>query len=437
MYKLYMKSENGKIKFYSQEGSFLKPISKNAFYEEIKLLDDNMIEQMKDLGRSVEITMLSGQVIEFDKCPEFTKLSSKMQKENIQELADKYPKGYKPRVNRSKSKNIGKRVASFTLAGGIILTAFIASRTLAQAKEEKNEPEFNYENITKLPDATKNITYLIEDKKFKLDEDPKGIEEVKKPVLELSFEYKPDGKYESTKDYYGDIIDAYCKKYGFTGCENIIYSQITQERPLIGLDGVCNNPCQLTNFVGVEFSAPLYNENGPTGEIKYFKVTEDMINNIDSNLEIGIAYLRHSVNENKSLLTGLFCYNQGPYALGIACDYYNLDKNLYMGDENTLQAREVIVKYFEIYNACKYFKQSMDSLKGNTEAQEAIVARYKTEATKISVHGDPNYLENVFAYLPHEDRENMNYEYYLENELKTIEIVNTLEYNRESGGRSA
>lgn len=427
MYKLYMKVVNGKIKYYSQEGKILKPISNEAFHEVLELLNDSMIERAIDKGSSVEIRLTNGQIIEYDKCQELAELSELLQKENIEYLVQKYPKGYKPRVNRSKSNGIGRRVASLTLAAGIILTGFSAAHAFKKSSKEESETKSTTEQTLTYSTQSEKIAYEIEE--------PNILEASEESVLELPFEYKPNGKYESTKDYYGDIIDTYCKKYGFTGCENIICSQITQERPLIGEDGICNNPCQLTNFIGVEFSVPIYNENGLTGEVKSFKVTEEMINNIDSNIEVGIAYLRYCVNQSNSLLTGLFCYNQGPFALGLACDYFSLDKNLYMGDENTLEARDLIVKYFEIRKACQYFDQSMDSIKGNIEAQREIVARYKSETAKISVHGDPNYLENVLGYLPHEDRENMTYEYFLGNELKTVEIVNTLEYNRDSGAR--
>ena len=151
-------------------------------------------------------------------------------------------------------------------------------------------------------------------------------------------------------------------------------------------------------FIGRTLTVPIYNEQGFTGEYETFEVTKEMLDTPDGNIKTCLAYKRICVDKFNSLILGLFSYNQGEYALNIACNYYGLNKEDYYGDENAIKARDLINRYYE---------------------------------EQGKKHGDSTYLENVFSYLNLNERGSTYLEYYLGSEKKTVEIINTLVYNNE------
>ncbi len=212
----------------------------------------------------------------------------------------------------------------------------------------------------------------------------------------FAFEFRDStdtGKLQATKDYLGYYIEYYAKRWGLP--VNLIMAQISQERGGIE-NGTVHNPCQLTYiyFVGQTFTAPVYDENGFTGTYDTFTVTDESINTVEGNIMAGLAFLRKVIDNNQSLLTGLFLYNQGEPNLIFACQYFGVDINDYKGDQNSMKAVELIKRY--------------------------------TQTVYGSYYGDQNYLTNIFQYLELDENGEATLTYYLGDQEITIKINNTL-----------
>lgn len=290
------------------------------------------------------------------------------------------------KVNRTKKRNLPtKQIIAGTLSFSIGLS--LMSGLIAKEIQKENIKEIN-----------PSISYTIT-KDSKLGEEQPVDEKINLLFLNRTESNRVDentSKLEETIHYFGNSISNYSLRYGIP--YNLACAQITQERPNIK-NGTCENICQITYsyFVGQVITVPIYNENGFTGNYDTFEVTKEMLDSPDGNIRVGLAYLRICIDRFDSLITGLFAYNQGESALGFACDYFGLEKEDYLGDENALKARDLINRYYE---------------------------------EKGKKHGDEHYLENVFSYLELTDR-SVVLEYYLGNEKKTIEINNSLSYNNE------
>ncbi len=221
--------------------------------------------------------------------------------------------------------------------------------------------------------------------------------EVQPIVIDLS--YTPQSievsRYKETDEHWGDIIRHYAKRWGLPA--ELEIAKISQERPNF-VNGWCDNICQLTKqyYVGKSFKMPVYDENGKfTGTYDEFTATAESINTYEGNIMAGMASLREYIDAN-GIVMGLFLYNQGPYSLSMACDYYGVNIEDYKGDRNAIKARDLVVNY------------------------------YKAQGKS---HGDPLYLEHVFSRLPLDERGEASVSCYIGDEKVEIAINNTLEYN--------
>lgn len=316
-----------------------------------------------------------------------------IERRNVNNYKKNLPRDYKPRVNRHRHKNKGKKLIATGLSLVVLVNLGLALSKEIN-KEQKNdvplEPYYSEPLVKEVPsDIEQMITYnpIIEN----------NMEE--NEVLDLAFEDRTEsGKLEETINYAGDTIKFYSNRYGL--CYETSCAQITQERAE-GIEGIKNNPCQITYdmFIGRTFRVPVYDKNGFTGNYDDLKVTEEMLNTVEGNIMVGMAYDRYCIDKFDSLFTGIFSYNQGENSLNNACDFYNLDINNYLGDENALAARDLINKYYE----------------------EGLGKK----------HGDSKYLERVFSYLPLEERGTKEISYYLGDKLITVDLTNANVYNNE------
>ena len=318
---------------------------------------------------------------------------SSVEQASIREYKKTLPPNHIPKVNRAKKSQLPTKQILMVLSCSVLLSILggIAKKELdEEQKAELNLPP-NPSPITQvMPQelANSTISYEIPDNTINLSFPDRT--ESNRVSEEMS-------KLEETVYYYGAIISQYAVRYGLPA--DLICAQITQERPNIE-NGVCHNICQITYeyFVGQTMVVPVYDENGFTGNYDTFEVTKEMLDSPEGNIRVGIAYLRKCVDKFQSLTTGLFSYNQGESSLYFACDYFSVDVNNYLGEENALKARDLINRYY-------------DSMGKN--------------------HGDASYLENVFSYLDLSDRGSKILEYYLGNEKKSVAINNVLGYNNE------
>ena len=411
MNKFYITYESGrKCYAYKYENDKIKYIALNKEQEALfftKTLERN-ITNITDKDKSMEIVfednfsvvvdnskIFLAQHNEYDRY--FFRLLDKIkrftERENLRKV---HTQTHTRRVNRNKSKKMPKAISAsaLSLSIGFSLIAGLMNKEITK-KDESLLPQ----NVSEIVMNRENIDELIENQVYET------YEEEVDTVVKLAFSDRTESnrvseeasKLEETEAYFGSIISNYAIRYGLP--YELACAQITQERPNIK-DGKCDNICQITYelFIGRTLTVPIYNEQGFTGEYETFEVTKEMLDTPDGNIKTCLAYKRICVDKFNSLILGLFSYNQGEYALNIACNYYGLNKEDYYGDENAIKARDLINRYYE---------------------------------EQGKKHGDSTYLENVFSYLNLNERGSTYLEYYLGSEKKTVEIINTLVYNNE------
>lgn len=397
------------------------------------VIDDARVFKNSNLSQDKVFDRLQQSILEFDekkksedkKINELqTKIFNFLGNKNFQKYKDSLPKGYVPKTNRNKSKFKGKKL----IVGGLsaLIIFYFATGYNNDIKQEELEidditPEFSYDiqKTTIESDLAQSLTATEKQVKEQLESQYHDLEvvtnsEVEQVIqneevaiepeassinLSLNFEDRTHtGKLQELTNFCGDIIEYYSLRYGLPS--KVMCAQFAQESPNV-INGTCENVCQITYdfFVGEEMHVPVYDEFGFTGEYDDFTITKEMLDTTEGNIMVGMAYNRMCVDKFESLATGLFTYNQGINALRNACKFYDLDINNYLGDENSIAARDLINKYYE----------------------EGLGKK----------HGDADYLENVFSYYELGDRGSESIQYYLGNELKTIELVNTNVYNSE------
>ncbi len=447
MHKYLFEIENNKRVYYSVRGESIpiyEVINSNQSKQIVNDILSNEILKITPIKEDViKITLsnfneltVSKTFLKFpDQNMEIKALISKilayingLEKESLETLAQKY-NGYVPTINRTKSKNHKKMIVAATLAGSIFLSGLGVSLAKKNNKEEKIDIPLsdiliddNEVNISNTLASNVQAEDLIYEPEAPLDssshENNTPTEEsntnnenntisldktISTPEITYNFDYvfsdiSENGKLEITKEYFGDLIEYYCNRWGLP--PELCLAQLSQERPKV-VNGECKNPFQITAkyFVGETFTIPVYDSNGFTGSYDKFTVTEASLNTFEGNIMAGLAYLRKCINRTDSLFTGLYLYNQGEPSLSAACNYYGLDINDYKGDINALNACDLITKYHqELYG---------------------------------SSYGDYDYLANVFRYIPTSDRGSVMLSYYLGEEKINIALNNTREYNSE------
>ena len=333
----------------------------------------------------------------------YLKIMKFAERRNVIEYKKTLPEGYKPRVNRKKKKNIAPKLIVSGLSALMIFylsTSFNKEIKKENIESKPNELEFNLVIEESNNDIINNINIGPKKDIILYEEIKSPIEEEKDNTICVSLEFgdrTQTGKLQSTEAFCGGVLKYYCERYGLP--YEVMLAQITQESPNV-VNGKCQNPCQITYelFIGRKMYVPVYDVNGFTGEYDIFTVTKEMLKTTEGNIMAGMAYNRYCIDKYNSLFTGMFSYNQGENALKNACEYYGLNVDDYKGDEKSIEARDLINKYYQDLGL---------------------------------MHGDAKYLEHVFSYLPLDERGIETIEYYLGNELITLDLNNANVYNSE------
>ncbi len=304
------------------------------------------------------------------------------ERKNIDKYKESIPKDYKPRVNRHRNSSMPKKLIATGLT--LVLTMELGYNLMSSIeKKEKFSQDVDVVAMREIDDVSdREITKINSDYDYVVPEQ-----------IALDFEDRTDsGKLEETQSIAGSIIEYYASRYGLD--YNICCAQITQER-----GNIYENPCQITYslFEGIEMHVPVYDENGFTNTYDDFVVTREMLNTLEGNIMVGLAYDRACIDKFDSVLTGLFSYNQGEFALGRACEHFGVNIEDYKGDKNALKARDLVNQYY---------------------------------ASLGKKHGDSNYLEHVLSYLP-TDRGLQEVSYYVKDKEVSIDILNNTLYNNE------
>ncbi len=322
------------------------------------------------------------------------------------------------RINRERCKKIKTLIINSSLGLSLVLGSVGFTKLSPSLGSDKKDKDLDKDSGISLETTTRTRdTALINGEEYEVDGldveeeseeqevtqeeqetiTPRIIEEPTHTVsIDLSFTSLRDevSRYSETDKFCGELIRYYSKRWGLS--PELAIAQISQERPDIK-NGECDNVCQLKGqfYENRSFKVPVYDDTGFTGTYDEFTVTSSSINTLEGNIMAGLATYAE-LRDQYGIMEGLFFYNQGPYAINLACEYYGLNVDDYIGDEKTIAARDLIVNY------------------------------YKANGKN---HGDPLYLEHVMARFPVNDGENINISCYRNGEKEEIAINRILEYN--------
>ncbi len=429
MLNLYGGVENNQRYIYNNKGTN-EVVSVNLKEEDIiKILNLLKRKDIKKIKLTDEYIYLSYDDMNVTLTEDFFEISDKYDiyvndlrgkvKKYVEDEALKKIKNKNTKINRNKNKKGQKMLVASSLITSLLLTSLGLSLKEAvkktQLEDDDKTPVLSDVTSDLLEDDVKILNDLVNNannKEVKTEElgnqeevKPKEeiIEEpVKEDIMEADYNFDYEfldltktGKLEETKEYLGDYIKHYATRWGLP--VNLVMAQVTQERPSV-VEGRIKNPCQITEeiFINHTFKMPVYDEAGFTGTYDTFTVTKASLGTYEGNIMTGIAYLRECVDSSKSLITGLYLYNQGEPSLWAACGYFGLNLSDYKGDNMTKEACELIKNY----NIAAH---------GNN-------------------YGDYYYLANVFQYLETSNRGAADLSYYLGSEKIDININNTLNH---------
>ncbi len=385
--KLDVKVENGLRKFFVSEGGYTDldyylNIFQNGNIKDVIINGNKLIIKYDGLDFIIHNDKA------FDRLNDVSDKAFEVLKNKIYTFAKNNGIKQKPDVSKLKpvkrDNNLGK--LKVLVSGlGISLMMLGTFGYMQSITNEVVNKDFENSYVHAIELQQPNFEFNFEDK----------IDVSKIVPVTLNVESKIDSeKLQETEEKYGNVIRFYANRYGIP--YDVALAQITQERPNISFGN--SNICQIEDSnIGLNFKVEVYDENGFTGQYDEFKVTREMIDTIEGNVMVGMAYDRKCIDRYGSLFTGLFSYNQGFSALNNACDFYNLNINDYLGDEKAMEACALVNKYYH----------------------EGLGRE----------HGDSLYLEHVFSYYDFNNR-GSDISYYVGGEVKTISVSNTNSYTR-------
>ena len=301
-----------------------------------------------------------------------------------------------PDMKLSRKNPLVKKILMTTSLSFLIATAGLAisSSRRNQPKEEITIESFKekipeedierYHNSIKEITDVPSVTNEIEDiERIDIIEEPEiikieSIEETNQEVeIEKMFEEDTfHFSYENRRDTenikiqnanrYEDIFEKYGKQYGVD--KNLLIAMSAQEGQGLHYENIGKGPAE--GIMQIEKSAYLnqkvsaYNFN--TQQIETILVTEDKLQDLDSNIQIGTMILRNLIEENNyNIPLAIQAYNFG---------YGNMDKSLTMCSE--------------LENISK------SELRNNPKNVEWLQYR------EFLHTGDAKYVEHVFSFLP-------------------------------------
>ena len=290
-------------------------------------------------------------------------------KDNIEDTINR--KGFtnvssKDGLNRKvtrKNKHVGKKVKIIVL---IILGTLIAINLAYFCKSDslacKND---STKTITEIYDQDNNKTIGLAEKSVLPDIKDKE-EDIE--IFTLDFEDLSDtDKAKNTKENYYDIIDKYAKKFGLD--TNLVLGIATQERGAHSskIDeggGIGLMQIQYSVWINQTVSYYELNESTNTYEKKSITITDEMLKNVDTNVEIGCIILQN-------------CLIYSDYNIPIAVQMNNMGYG-------TL--KKILKEYADDRGLTE--KEVLDN------PEDSGWLDYRDEYS-----GDPDYLENINKWI--------------------------------------
>jgi len=290
----------------------------------------------------------------------------------------------KPRVKRTNKHANKSFVAPFLVTGVLIASMFAISNNQSYSPEDLKgiESILNLTGITSQNSidfdnySDENISYISDNDIITFESSSESLIEESEVIQEKScdticIEYEDlsnTNKAIFARENYGEIIEKQANKYGVD--PNLMLGIATQERGVHSNQrdkGGATGLMQIQNSVwlGEEISA----FNFETGEYDKFKVTKSMIENLDTNVQLGCMIFQN-------------CLRYVDYNIPLAVQTYNY------GIGNI---KKVVDVYAGVSNKTRQEVYDNPSDIGWIEYRDII---------KV---GDSNYLNKVFSWMGDEN----------------------------------
>ena len=370
--------------YFDKEGKFTAEIHKDGKYKKIK--------QEKNILKLLEIAQDYGYNIQSDGI--LTQYAKDITKD-----FDKYMK------RKQRLKVLGNITNNMKLSRAVIATAIVAvvavngfntkkNTSLAFSEEDINTKTSTSQNIDStditttedidLDEYVDEITNKEEEQKEEIQEvkqeiavqgEKKEVKEEKQSQIESmlqkdAFHYSYEDRSSSTNvtqaKRYEDIFEKYANRYGVD--KDLLIAMAAQEssgehynnlrdtKPAAGI-------MQIEKAVHVGHSVSAYNFD--TGKVETVEVTQDKLNDVDTNIKIGTMILRGYIeNANYNIPLAIQTYNMGPG---------NMSK---------------------VLNSCS----SIENLQVSTMKNNPTNNKWLNYRSHINA-GDSKYVEHVFSYL--------------------------------------
>ena len=212
-----------------------------------------------------------------------------------------------------KKKAIGKRILAGSLATVITLSG---AHALNQTKEKEKELSYQQELVVPDESITDSIDEieLNNNSKVEIETETEELQEMlKKDVFHFTYEDRTHEENVKNARRYEDIFEKYAKRYGID--KNLLIAMAAQESGGDHYGHIGKGPAagimQVEKSVHIGSKVRAYNfETHKTDEIL---VTEENLQDLETNIQIGTMILRTCIEDNHyNIPLALQTYNFGP-----------------------------------------------------------------------------------------------------------------------------
>jgi len=276
------------------------------------------------------------------------KMEEELEKGKIRKL--KVKRSTKPKVNReNKHSNKHIKIAGLLLTGLLATGAINQHLLMPLAKQQvpdlpKDDSSIvvgtPLEELPKGNEPSIDIVYDIDDNvlendantnvdaEFSVEIQPE-IQHNELPTVEFDYEDRRNtDKACFVMEEYGDLLTKYATRYGID--PNLMIAIATQERGVHSSDmdpGGATGLMQIQNgvWLGEEISA----YNFETGKRDKYIVTNDMIRNLETNIQLGCMYFQNCLDYmHYNIPAAVQCYNMGFGNMGKILNAYSQEQGV-------------------------------------------------------------------------------------------------------------
>lgn len=301
-----------------------------------------------------------------------------------------------------KNPTIGKALVTASII------AVLASHGIGKKDETMAADDINLNNPPAVVEMVQNdIPTLSEDIETEapthenLEEKQEVIQEEKKQALDnmfnedafhFSFEDRSSKENIANAKRYEDIFEKYANRYGVD--KDLLMAMAAQESSGDHYNNLSDSK-PAAGIMQIEKAAHVGNKvkayNFETGEMEYITVTQDKLNNLDSNIQIGTMILREYIeNNNYNIPLAIQTYNMGPgnmsKVLNTCGDLENIDVSTMIN--NPTNNKWLNYRAFLNVGDSKYVEHVFSYL-GKTNNLEVK----KRDNTKVSVNITNDYMQ--------------------------------------------